>query len=272
MAKKINIGIAGCGAIGSSLAGFIRQDLKLRAKVTCLYDLDAAKARRLCAKFAGCSVAKDLKQLIARVDLVIEAAHKSCSFEIARQSLAAGRDCVVMSVGGLIDKLKVLEKLADRKGARLFIPSGAISGIDGLKSSQLAGIREVVLTTIKPPLSFEGVDFVRKKKIDLAGMKKDVTLFSGNARQAVKFFPQNVNVAAALSLAGIGPQKTRVRIVASPGAKTNTHEIEIRSQAGTIRTRTENVVHPGNPKTSFLAVLSAAAVLKQILEPVRIGT
>ncbi|MCX5713735.1 MAG: aspartate dehydrogenase [Candidatus Omnitrophica bacterium] len=272
MTNRIKIGIVGCGAIGSSLAKFIKKDFNRKAKLVALYDLDRQKAMRLSGLAGGCPVAKDLAQLITRSDLVIEAASKDCSFSIARQSLIAGRDCMIMSVGGIIDKFKVLEALADRRGAKVFIPSGAITGIDGLKSARLAKIKRIVLTTIKNPASFKGVAYVRRKGINLEKIKKELTLFSGSARQAVRFFPQNINVAAILSLAGLGPDKTKVRIVAAPGVKTNTHEIEIYSEAGTIRTRTENVLHPDNPKTSFLAVLSALAVLKQILEPIRIGT
>jgi aspartate dehydrogenase len=97
-------------------------------------------------------------------------------------------------------------------------------------------------------------------------------LFSGKAKEAVKFFPQNINVAAVLSLAGIGSSKTKVKIIASSKVKRNIHEIEIESEAGRVFTRTENLIHPDNPKTSFLAVLSAASLLKQILSPLRIGT
>ncbi len=272
MAKKLKIGIVGCGAIGSSLAKFITQDFKRKARLVALYDLDAQKALRLSALAGGCLVARDLAHLIEKSELVIEAASKDHSFAIARQALAGGCDCMIMSVGGIIDKVKTLEALADKHGAKVFIPSGAISGIDGLKSARMGEIKKVTLTTIKNPLAFRGVEYVRRKRIKLEGLKRELTLFSGSARQAVRFFPQNINVAAILSLAGLGPDKTKIRIVASPGAKTNTHEIEILSEAGIIRTRTENVLHPDNPKTSFLAVLSAIAVLKQMLEPIRIGT
>jgi len=114
--------------------------------------------------------------------------------------------------------------------------------------------------------------FISEKKIKLGQIKKDRVLFHGAAEEAVRHFPQNINVAALLSLAGIGPRRTRVKIVASPRARANTHEIEIISEAANVTSRTCNVLHPDNPKTSYLAVLSAIATLKQILEPVKIGT
>jgi len=110
-----------------------------------------------------------------------------------------------------------------------------------------------------------------KKKIRLDNITQDTVIFQGSAAQAIRAFPQNINVAATLSAAGIGIDNTVVRIVASPGLTRNIHEVEIESEAGRIVTRTENLVHPDNPKTSYLAVLSAIATLKQILEPIKIG-
>ena len=139
------------------------------------------------------------------------------------------------------------------------------------------GIREfptekVILITRKNPKSFQGLDYLKHKGIRLDKIKSDTVLFSGNARQAIKYFPQNINVAATLSIAGIGQARTQVKIIASPRVKRNIHEVYIESDAGRISTRVENLVHPDNPKTSFLAVLSAIAMLRQILEPVRVGT
>jgi aspartate dehydrogenase len=120
-------------------------------------------------------------------------------------------------------------------------------------------------------MAFESVAFVRNSGIDLKAIRTEKVLFDGSAIKAVKNFPQNINVAAVLSLAGLGLKKTKVRIVASARVKKNIHEIEIISDAAQIRTRTENIAHPHNPKTSFLAVLSAEAVIKQILSPIKIG-
>jgi aspartate dehydrogenase len=268
MRKKLKIGIVGCGAIGASLAKAIKKDFKKSASLTALFDLDPARPRKLDAKLAVVS----LSRLIAKSDLVIEAASAKSSYAIATEALKKGRDVLLMSVGGVITKAGQLSRLAARKNARAYIPSGAISGIDALKAARLSRIKSVTLTTTKHPLSFKGVKFISEKKIKLGQIKKDRVLFHGAAEEAVKHFPQNINVAALLSLAGIGPRRTRVKIVASPQALANTHEIEIVSGAAHIATRTRNVLHPDNPKTSFLAVLSAIATLKGILEPVKIGT
>ena len=165
-----------------------------------------------------------------------------------------------------------MSQQASAKKSRIYVPSGAICGIDGLKGLAQDKIRMVRLTTKKPASSFKDVEYVKNRFGDVSKIKKDAVLFSGNAQAAVKFFPQNINVAAVLSIAGIGAKRTMVRIIASPKIKRNIHEIEIDSTAGSIFTRAENIPHPGNPKTSFLAVLSALAVLKQIFEPIRIGS
>jgi len=274
MAKRLKIGIVGCGAIGSSLARAIVRDFIRQAKVVALFDLDAGKSRRLSrslSKKEGLAV-KSLGELIRKSELVIEASSAAASAKIARESLAKGRDIMVMSVGGIVKSFKRLSGLAKRKGRRLFIPSGAISGVDGLKAAGINKIESVLLTTRKNPAAFKGVEYIKKHRIDLNKIRKDKTLYFGPAIKAVKSFPQNINVAAVLSLAGIGVDKTMVKIVASPATKKNIHEIEIVSEAAKITTRTENITHPDNPKTSFLAVLSAIATLKGILEPVMIGT
>jgi aspartate dehydrogenase len=179
---------------------------------------------------------------------------------------------MIMSVGGVAGRLKQLNALAKNNHSRVYIPSGALSGIDALKAANIGRINKVILTTIKNPASFRGVKYIETRGINLNKIKKDTVLFSGKAAEAVKYFPQNINVAAVLSLAGIGVNKTRVRIIASPEVTRNIHEVRIESGAGNITTRTENVLHPDNPKTSYLAVLSAVAMLKQILGPVKIGT
>ena len=275
MARPLRIGIAGCGAIGGSLARTIARDFRKQARISGLYDSDAKKAQRLARSLESrVKATGTLQRLIAGADLVIEAACARDSFFIAQEALRRGRDVLVMSVGGLLaaGRIERLERLCRDRGARLYVPSGALAGIDAVKASVGGKIKSVTLTTIKHPRSFKGVAFVEKKSIALGSIKKDTVLFSGTAGKAVTLFPQNINVAAVLSLAGIGADRTRVRIVASPGASRNVHEVTVESGAGKVFARTENVVHPDNPKTSYLAVLSAIACLRQILRPVSIGT
>jgi aspartate dehydrogenase len=271
--KKLKIGIVGCGAIGSSLAKEITLNLSKNAVLSALYDIQPEKSSQLSRKVAK-SVklcASSLDSLIKKSDLVIEASRGKAAWEIARKSLSCGRKVMVMSVGGMVGHLDQLFILAEKFNGQVYFPSGAIAGIDGLKAANIAGIQRIVLTTRKHPDAFKGVEYVANK-FKLAGLKKDKILFNGTAGQAVKYFPQNINVAAVLGLAGVGMHKTKVRIIASPSVHKNIHEILIESKAAKIFTRTENILHPQNPKTSFLAVLSAIATLKQILQPIKIGT
>jgi len=271
--KKLRIGIAGCGAIGSSLAKEINLNFRQNAILAALFDIKPKKGLLLSKKIAKSAklCVSNLDSLIKKSDLVIEASSGRAAWEIARKSLSGGRQVMVMSVGGMVGHLDQLFVLATKFNARVYFPSGAICGIDGLKAANIAGVQRLVLTTRKHPDAFNGVEYVAKN-FKLTGLKKDKVLFAGTADQAVKYFPQNVNVAAVLGLAGIGMHKTKVRIIASPSVRKNIHEILIESKAAKIFTRTENILHPQNPKTSYLAVLSAIATLKQILQPIKIGT
>jgi aspartate dehydrogenase len=270
---KLKIGIVGCGAIGSSLAKEIVVGLRDSACLVALYDIRPEKSQSLSKQLSKNTkfCVANLESLIKKSDLVIEASCAQAAWEIARKSLSSGRQVMVMSVGGMVGHLDQLFVLAAKFNAKVHLPSGAISGIDALKAANISEVQKVILTTRKHPDAFKGVEYV-VNKFNLRGLRKDKLLFAGTAAQAVKYFPQNINVAAVLGLAGIGMHKTKVRIIASPSAKKNIHEILIESVAAKILTRTENILHPENPKTSYLAVLSAIATLKQILQPIKIGT
>lgn len=271
--RKLKIGVVGCGAIGSSLAKEIVVGMRNSACLVALYDIRPEKSKSLSRQLIKNTkfCVANLETLIKKSDLVIESSCAQAAWEIARKSLSGGCKVMVMSVGGMVGHLDQLFVLAKKFNAQAYFPSGAISGIDALKAANIDGVQSVVLTTRKHPDAFKGVEYVTKN-FKLKGLKKDKVLFSGTAGQAVKYFPQNVNVAAVLGLAGIGMRKTKVRIIASPTVRKNIHEILIESKAARIFTRTENILHPQNPKTSYLAVLSAIATLKQILQPIKIGT
>jgi len=268
----VRIGIIGCGTIGSRIAAHIDDKLKGRAKLIALSDADVKKAKDLSRELKAGPKVLSIPRLIKSSDLIIEAASAKISGNIARRAVNAGKDVMVMSTGGLLKAYKAIFGLAEKKKARIYLPSGAICGLDGIKGAKLSEIKKVALTTRKPPEGFRGAPYVVKHNIDLGGIKKDTVLFEGDAFKAMEGFPANINVAATLSLCGIGPKKTRVRIIASPSIKRNIHEIEVEGSFGKIVARTENVPSPGNPKTSYMAVLSAMATLDGILEKVKIGT
>lgn len=270
--KAKRIGIVGCGAIGSKIAKAIVNDFAKSALLSALYDIEAQKANLLARALRKRNiVVTSLADLIKKSDFVVEAASAKVSAEVVEKAIAQKRDCMVMSVGGLLDNQHVFS-LAKKKGCCVYIPSGAICGVDGLKAHRLADIEKVTLTTRKPAQALKDAPYVIRNKINLENIHEETQIFEGDAKAAVLAFPQNINVAAVLILAGIGKEKTIVKIIASPYAAVNIHEIEIESKAGRAFIRCENTPSQDNPKTSYLAVVSAVAVLKQIFEPMKIGT
>lgn len=268
----IRVGIIGCGTIGSKIAEHIDKNLKGKAKLTVICDVDLKKAERLSGTLKSRPKVTSTEGLIKSADLVVEAASSKVSGDVAGKALNAGKDVMVMSTGGLLKNYRSLFALAEKRKAHIYLPSGAICGLDGLKGAKFSKIQKVTLTTRKPPRGFEGAPYVVRNNIDLGGINDDRVLFEGDALKAMEGFPANINVAATLSLCGIGPKKTKVKIVASPAIKRNIHEIEVEGAFGKLIARTENVPSPGNPKTSYMAVLSAIATLEGILQGVKVGT
>ena len=179
-----------------------------------------------------------------------------------------------MSTGALLDEdlFSSMLKVAKKNGRKIYVPSGAIVGLDNIKSASLESISEVTLTTRKPPKSLEGAPYIKQKGINLSLLKEPCVLYEGSAKEAVEFFPQNINVAASLSLASIGPERTRVRIIADPNIENIIHEIHVKGEFGEIYTKTINKPSPSNPKTSYIAALSAIATLRKISGNIIIGT
>ena len=170
---KLKIGIVGCGAIGSSLATYITRNLKLSAELSGLYDLDNLKSESLAKKIGRKKVAsKSLKSLVCASNLVIESASAESSFSIASVALKARKDILIMSVGGIAHKIHLLRKIAYRNNCKVYLPSGALSGVDALKASNISRVRSVTLVTTKNPLSFKGVKYIEDRKIKLLNLKK----------------------------------------------------------------------------------------------------
>jgi aspartate dehydrogenase len=179
-----------------------------------------------------------------------------------------------MSVGALSDEdLRAAVFEASSNAARLHVPSGAIAGLDAIKAANSTGeLESVELMTRKPPAGLEGAPHVVEQDINLDAVAGEETIFEGTARSAAQAFPSNINVAMALSLAGIGPDQTTVKIVADESLETNVHQITAQGDAGRIETRVQNVPSPRNPKTSYLASLSAIALLDELASQQSIGT
>lgn len=262
----MKIGIIGVGAIGSLLAKFIDEELP-DSEVVAICDLDENKAKEVAESISSKPAVMDIDTLVKKSDLIVEAVSPSIVGSLMEKCIEHEKHLMVMSVGGIIQNMDLIPKLT----ARLFIPSGAICGIDGVKAANIEGIESATITSTKSPKSLEGAPYLEKNNINLEEIKEKTTIFEGNALEAIEGFPKNVNVSAVLSLAGIGPKKTKVKVVVDPNIKRNKHEIEVVGTFGRLTTTTENVKSPLNPKTSHMAVLSACTTLKRLTGHVKIG-
>ena len=209
-----------------------------------------------------------------RPDVVVEAASHAAVREFGGALLAKGISVIVLSAGALCDdRLRAeLEQSALASGALLYVPSGGIGGLDALKAACVAGVDHVEITVSKPSAAWHGIPYVEKLQVDLDALRAPFVLFEGSAREGVPHFPANVNIAAVLSMAGIGFDRTRLKVIADPTITRNTHQIAITGKTGTISIRLENVPAPENPKTAWLACYSALAALKLARSPIRYGT
>ncbi|MEK6602578.1 MAG: aspartate dehydrogenase [Candidatus Binatota bacterium] len=263
------IGIVGCGAIGRALLKAVEAG-KLAVSVAGVTSRTEKSARAFLSTLRDPPPYLDRAHLIANSDLIIEAAGGAVVPGLAGEVFAAGKDLMVISVGALLDHPEIIGKSRE-SGCRLLVPSGAIAGLDGIKSACAGQVSHVTITTRKPPEGLEGAPYLVEHKISLAGLSEEREVFSGTAREACRGFPANVNVSAAVSLAGLGPDRTRIRILAVPGLKRNCHDIEVEGEFGRLAVHIENVPSE-NPRTGRLTALSIIRSVQDAADSVRIGT
>lgn len=264
-----SIGIVGCGAIGRALLKAADTG-KLSVAVAGVTSRSEKSAREFLATLRKPPPYLDLAKLIDESDLVIEAAGGRVVADLAKKVFAAEKDLMVISVGALLDHPEIIAAARER-GRRLFVPSGAIAGLDGVKSACAGQVSSVTITTRKPPEGLDGAPYLAERGISLADLKEEREVFSGTAREACRGFPANVNVTAAVSLAGLGPDKTRVRILAVPGLRRNCHDVEVEGEFGRLAVHIENVPSE-NPRTGKLTALSILRSIQDAADTVRIGT
>ncbi len=269
--EKLGFGLIGCGAIGSEIARAFDSGV-IKGRLACVYDADEGRARALAGSMKQRpEVSASAPHLIGKADFVIEAASQDAVRAYAPDAVKAGKSILVMSVGALLDQ-KFRDKLvaeAERTSAVIHIPAGALAGIDGISAAALNSMEELTLTTTKPPAGLKGVKYLLGRGLDVDLITQPTVVFEGSSEDAVRHFPKNVNVAATVALAASGP--VRVRVVADPKARANTHEIHARGAFGEIDVRVHNLPSPSNPATSQLAALSAVSVLKGLCGRVRVG-
>ena len=265
------VGLIGCGTIGSQLALSLQKLFAHEARLVALHDSNPEAAADLKRRMRSSASIVSLVDLIRKSDLVLEAASGVLVPEVIERCLRANRDLLVMSVGGLLLK-DAWRRQVKKSKSRVYIPSGALAGLDGIKAMAIGRLSQATLTTRKPPKALESAPYVKQRGFGLDQLTRAMILFEGTPREAVKHFPQNTNVAAALALAsGLPESQILVRVVADPTLARNRHELDIEGDCGRIQCTIES--RPSqNLKTSELAVRSAVAVLHRIFDKVQIGT
>ena len=262
-----SIGVVGCGTIAQALLTAIQELDSIN--VAGVYSRTASRAKSFLQTLSPPPPYLELPELIEQSDIVVEAASGSVVPELAKSVFAMRKDLVIASIGALLEHPEIIE-LARSSGSKLYAPSGAIVGLDGLKSATVGKIDQVVMTSKKPPNGLAGSPYLLEHGISLENITVEKEVFFGNALEAARGFPSNLNVAAAVSIAGIGFERTMVRLLAVPGLKRNCHEIHIEGEFGTFNIAVENVPSD-NPRTSRLAVFSIIRTVRDLQNAIQIG-
>jgi aspartate dehydrogenase len=270
MKKKISI--IGCGAIGSELAQHVDSNMAKNVTLLSILDIRPENAQTLKSKLSNNSplIFNNFADFVKSesfqdVELVIEAASQNAITSYLNQLISFKKDVLVMSVGAFANSafFSEVSRNVESNDINIYVPSGAIAGIDALKSVKNS-VSYVTLTTTKNPNSLKDSPFFKNNNFTVDSIKKRTLIFEGSAIEAVQNFPTNVNVAALLGLAGIGVEKTKVNVIADPSIRINKHEIKVIGKFGELIVRVKNIPSSTNPKTSYLAILSVIECLRSI--------
>jgi aspartate dehydrogenase len=264
------VAIAGFGAIGKVVAQRLDRGIDGLA-LAAVAARDVPRAKAAMAGLVRPVPVVPLARLWENAEIVVECAPAAVLREIAAPALGNGRIVMVLSCGALLDNIDLVD-LARRNGGRILVPTGALLGLDAVIAAAEGGIASVNMITRKPPQGLLGAPYLVAHDIDITGLTEPKRVFSGTAREAARGFPANVNVAAALALAGIGPDRTMVEIWADPGVTRNIHRIEVEAATARLSMQIENVPSHDNPRTGRLTALSVIAALKKLASPLAIGT
>jgi aspartate dehydrogenase len=263
------VAIAGLGAIGRVLARKLADGMP-GLTLSCAAVRDSVKAQAwLDAAGIACPLVEP-EDFPARADLAIECAPAAVLERICRPMLEAGKKVMVLSAGALLPRPELVE-LAKARGGQIIVPTGALLGLDAVTAAAEGQIHSVRMITRKPPRGLAGAPYLEANGISVEGLTEPKLVFKGTAREGAAGFPANVNVAAALSLAGIGPDRTLMEIWADPSLDRNCHSIEVDADSARFALSIENIPSE-NPKTGRITALSVLAAMRKIEAPMRIGT
>ena len=267
---ETRIAIAGLGAIGRAVARQLSQGIP-GLRLACAVARDEGKARAwLAEQRIDCPIVA-VEEFPKHADLAIECAPAEMLERICRPMLEAGKQVMVLSCGALLPRPDLVE-LAKARGGRILVPTGGLIGLDAVRAAAEGTVSSVTMVTRKPPGGLDGAPYLVSRGISLKGLNAARKVFDGSARDGARGFPQNVNVAAALSLAGIGPDATRLEIWADPALDRNTHRIEVDADTARFSMTIENVPSEENPRTGRIVALSTVATLRGLVSELKVGT
>jgi aspartate dehydrogenase len=269
-ATKLKVGLGGFGAIGGVLARRLDQGLP-GLRLVAVSARDVARAERRIAELATPVPVVPLAGLAALADIVVECAPAAVFRAVAEPAIEAGRIFMPVSVGQLLEHSDLV-LMAERSGARIVVPTGALLGLDAVRAAAEGEIRAVTMVTRKPPAGLTGAPYLEEHGSDLEGLTEPLKVFEGSARDGARGFPANVNVAAALSLAGIGPDHTRLEIWADPQVRRNTHRIVVEADSARFEMQIENLPTEENPRTGRITALSVIAALRRLTATLVVGS
>ena len=267
----MKLAIGGLGAIGLAVARAIDAGVVPGIDLVAVAARDHAKAQKAIGGFKSPPRLVDLAGLAAAAEVVVEALPAQLFGAVAAPAIERGRILMPRSVGALLDHMDLVER-ARTTGARILVPTGALLGLDAVRAAAEGNIASVTMVTRKPPLGLAGAPLLVRRNIAVEGIEEPLKVFEGSAREAIAGFPANVNVAVALSLAGIGPDATRVEIWADPTVTRNTHTIVVRSDSADLTMTIENIPSDENPRTGRITALSTLAALRRLSEPLMVGS
>jgi aspartate dehydrogenase len=270
-AQPLKLGIAGLGAIGLAVAKRIDAGAVDGMRLAAVSARDRAKAGKAVAGFKLPPPVLGLAALADAADVIVECLPAKHFAEIAEPAVASGRIFMPLSVGALLNHMALVER-ARQTGARIIVPTGALLGLDAVRAAAEGRIASVTLETRKPPAGLAGAPLLVERGISVDGLTEPLLVFEGSAREAIAGFPANVNVAVALSLAGIGPDRTRIQIWADPAVTRNTHTVILKSDSSDLTMKIENIPSPENPRTGAITALSVLAALRRLTAPLVVGS
>lgn len=266
----LKVGIAGFGTIGRVVAKHLQQqDLPLALEAVSAGD--ASKAAMAMSTLASSVPIVDASELARRCDVIVDCAPTAAFAEIAKAALSGGKILVTVNGAALMQSPELVD-LARAKGGRIVLATGALLGLDAVRAAAIGTIYSVTMITRKPPKSLVKAEHVIRNNIDLNNLTEPLRIFAGTAREGAVAFPANVNVAAALGMAGIGPDRTQLEIWAAPELTRNTHRILVDSDSARFELMIENIPTDENPGTGRITALSIVAALRALVTPLHIGT